>query len=162
MWTDKRNGMFRFSGSLDPFGGALLNGRLNAAMAALFSEKTPSTCPTDLTDEPDADPNDEWSAFTRNGPSNRAQPRALRALYATCAVYGCAVKFDHCQPHHVKYWENGGFTDLGNLLPLCSRHHHLVHEGGWKLTLGLDRTVTVIYPDGNIQTTGPPLVRRAA
>ena len=46
-WTDKRNGMFRISGVFDLFSGALLNGRLNAAIAALFAEKTPSTCPTD-------------------------------------------------------------------------------------------------------------------
>jgi hypothetical protein len=94
--------------------------------------------------------------------ASRAQRRALRALYATCAVYGCAVKFDHCQPHHVDYWENGGHTDLANLLPLCSRHHHLVHEGGWKLTLQPDRTLLIAYPDGAIQTTGPPLQRQAA
>ncbi len=94
--------------------------------------------------------------------ANRAQLRALRGLYATCAVYGCAVKFDHCQPHHVTYWENGGPTDFANLLPLCSRHHHLVHEGGWKLSLGPDRTVTVTYPDGAVQTTGPPVLRHAA
>ncbi len=259
-WTDKRNGMFRVSGSFDPLSGALLNGRLHAAMAALFAEQTPSTCPTDpglkqdhlralallfLTagwggaqaDEPDAGPDDEWSPFTRTGPSrfgrpeivvvvdfraatleancgkhvvdwgipvelpgrtleqlfqradahpiivlngvvlhapgelnlgrstrlaNRAQRRALRGLYPTCALYGCAVKFDHCQPHHVTYWENGGLTDLANLAPLCSRHHHLVHEGGWKLTLASDRSLQVTYPDGSIHTTGPPLVRQAA
>jgi hypothetical protein len=94
--------------------------------------------------------------------ANRAQRRALRAIYATCGVHGCTVKFDNCQPHHVKFWENGGPTDLANLVPLCSRHHHLVHEGGWKLTIGPDRTLTITYPGGSIQTTGPPLLRQAA
>jgi hypothetical protein len=62
----------------------------------------------------------------------------------------------------VEFWENGGPTDLANLVPLCSRHHHLVQEGGWKLTIGPDRTLTIAYPDGSIQTTGPPLLRQAA
>ena len=43
--------------------------------------------------------------------------------------------FDHCNVHHIDYWENGGSTDLNNMIPLCSRHHHGAHEGGWKLKL---------------------------
>jgi hypothetical protein len=32
--------------------------------------------------------------------------------------------------------------------PLCSRHHHLVHEGRWRLTLGKHRVITIHRPDG--------------
>jgi hypothetical protein len=63
------------------------------------------------------------------------QRRALEALYPTCAIPDCEVIFDHCNVHHIEYWENGGATDLNNLVPLCSRHHHAAHEGGWKLQL---------------------------
>ena len=63
------------------------------------------------------------------------QRRALAAVHETCAIDGCSVKFSHCEPHHIDYWENGGATDLNNLVPLCSRHHHAAHEGGWKLRL---------------------------
>ena len=59
--------------------------------------------------------------------------------------------------HH----EHGGRTDIDGLLPLCNRHHHLVHEGGWQLVLAADRTLTVIRPGGHITTTGPPRVRAA-
>jgi len=61
----------------------------------------------------------------------------------------------------VQWWRNGGFTDLENLLPLCSKHHHLVHDGRWTLTLLADRTLTINLPDGTVMSTGPP-VRRAA
>jgi hypothetical protein len=88
--------------------------------------------------------------------ANRAQRRALRALYATCAVPGCASRFDTCTIHHIHWWRNGGPTDLHNLLPICSRHHHLVHEGGWQLHLGHDRALTVTMNDGTVMTTGPP------
>ncbi len=62
------------------------------------------------------------------------QRRALGAVYESCAIPECQVKFAHCEPHHIEYWEHGGRTDLINLVPLCSRHHHAVHEGGWTLT----------------------------
>ena len=93
--------------------------------------------------------------------ANRAQRRALRGLYATCAIPGCAVKYDNCKLHHVEWWENDGPTDLRNLLPLCERHHHAVHDRGWILTLGQHRELTVKTRDGQVMTTGPP-GRRAA
>ncbi len=88
--------------------------------------------------------------------ANRPQRRALRALYATCAGPGCNVSFNHTKPHHVHWWRHGGPTDFANLLPLCSQHHHAAHEGGWLLTLGLDRSLTIQTPDGQTMHTGPP------
>ena len=86
--------------------------------------------------------------------ANRAQRRALRAMYRTCAHPHCDISFDHCQIHHVIPWERFGLTDLENLLPLCSKHHHLVHEGRWHLTLQPDRTITLHRPDGTHYFTG--------
>ncbi len=94
--------------------------------------------------------------------ASRAQRRALRAFYPTCAVPGCGVAFEFTKPHHVHYWENGGTTDLHNLIPVCGEHHHAVHDGGWRLSLQPDRTLTITYPDGGVQTTGPPPRIRAA
>ena len=34
------------------------------------------------------------------------------------------------------------------------RHHHLVHEGGWHLTLHPDRTITLRRPDGTVRLRG--------
>jgi 5-methylcytosine-specific restriction endonuclease McrA len=49
--------------------------------------------------------------------------------------------------HHIDYRENGGPTDLDNLIPLCSKHHHKAHEGGWKLSHDPNsRQLTVNYP----------------
>jgi hypothetical protein len=87
--------------------------------------------------------------------ANRAQRRALRAMYRTCAHPDCDIAFDHCRIHHVIAWERFGPTDLDNLLPLCSRHHHLVHEGRWTLTMTPDRTITLTRPDGTLHHHGP-------
>ncbi len=56
------------------------------------------------------------------------QRRALEARYRTCASPGCDVGFERCHIHHIDHWENGGSTDLHNLIPLCSRHHQAAHE----------------------------------
>jgi hypothetical protein len=88
--------------------------------------------------------------------ASRAQRRTLRALYATCAVPGCATRFHNCTIHHIVWWRHGGNTDLDNLLPLCSRHHHKVHDSGWQLQLGADRSIVITLPDGSTMTNGPP------
>jgi hypothetical protein len=42
------------------------------------------------------------------------------------------------------------------LLPVCSRHHHLVHEGGWRLCIAPDRTLSITRPDGTHHATARP------
>jgi hypothetical protein len=93
--------------------------------------------------------------------ANRAQRRALRAMYPTCAIPGCTTPFDWCQIHHIDWWEHGGPTDIQNLVPVCVRHHHLVHDGGWTLRLDpTTRALTVTTPDGRATTHPPPRRRR--
>jgi hypothetical protein len=93
--------------------------------------------------------------------ATREQRRALRAVHRTCAIDGCQTLFDWCQIHHIHDWNNGGLTDLDNLAPLCHRHHHQVHEGGWALRLNAtDRTLTLMRPDGaTYRTMRPPGLR---
>jgi Domain of unknown function (DUF222) len=86
--------------------------------------------------------------------ANRAQRRALRAMYRSCAHPGCTVRFGDCEIHHVIDWDHHGPTNLTNLLPLCSRHHHLVHEGRRTLTLHPDRNITLTRPDGTLHFEG--------
>ncbi len=64
-------------------------------------------------------------------------PRLRRALEARdrhCAFRDCRVSVQRCHAHHVVEWQHGGGTDLDNLVLLCSRHHHVVHEAGWTIT----------------------------
>ena len=88
--------------------------------------------------------------------ASAAQRRALAALYPRCAIDGCSVSFRHCTIHHVDWWRHGGKTDIESLLPLCTRHHHRVHDDGWILDLQPDRTLVVTLPDGTSFSTGPP------
>jgi hypothetical protein len=79
---------------------------------------------------------------------NRAQRRAKEALHEHCAFPGCTRPFRWCQLHHIVHWIDGGPTDLENLVPLCSRHHHLHHEGRFRIVRRPDRTLYVVDPEG--------------
>lgn len=84
------------------------------------------------------------------------QRRGLAVLYRTCSC--CDTPFDRCQVHHVDWWEKGGATDIDKMVPMCPRCHHLAHEGGHRLRLHADRSLTVIDPNGTIHEHAPPRV----
>jgi hypothetical protein len=88
------------------------------------------------------------------------QRTAIEAMQTTCSHPDCTVTIDDCRIHHLQPWERGGRTDLADLAPVCETHHHLVHEGGWTLTMTPDRIATWIRPDGAIYWTGSALDRR--
>jgi predicted restriction endonuclease len=35
--------------------------------------------------------------------------------------------------HHITYWEHHGDTSISNMVLLCAKHHHMVHEGRWRI-----------------------------
>jgi hypothetical protein len=90
------------------------------------------------------------SLVTEDELANRNQRRAMRSMYRGCVYPGCGVAFDRCHLHHVVFRHQGGRTVISNLLPVCYRHHHLVHEGGWKLTMNTARTIEWHRPDGTL------------
>lgn len=91
--------------------------------------------------------------------ASAAQRRALAVMHATCVMPGCTVPFDQCRVHHVDLWHDGGRTDLDQLVPVCERDHHRLHEGGWTIKLRADRTITVARPDGVVVYDGPSVDR---
>ena len=73
---------------------------------------------------------------------NRRLRRALEHRQPTCAVPGCgATRGLHA--HHIRHWEDGGRTDLANLVLVCPYHHRLHHRGIITITgPAVDLTVT--------------------
>jgi hypothetical protein len=51
---------------------------------------------------------------------------------------------------HVDHWARGGRTDLSNLVQLCSHHHRLVHEGGYRVERGPHGSLRFRRPDGQM------------
>jgi len=59
---------------------------------------------------------------------NRRLRRALEHRDRTCVVPGCsATRGLHA--HHLRHWEDGGPTELANLVLLCPYHHRCHHRG---------------------------------
>ncbi len=64
---------------------------------------------------------------------NRRLRRALEHRHPTCAVPGCgATRGLHA--HHIRHWEDGGETELANLVLVCPYHHRLHHRGVLTIT----------------------------
>ncbi|MGB9249246.1 MAG: DUF222 domain-containing protein, partial [Mycobacterium sp.] len=77
---------------------------------------------------------------------NRRLRRALEHRDRVCAVPGCdATRGLHA--HHIRHWEDGGPTEMANLVLLCPYHHRLHHRGGITITGPAD-ALTVIDSDG--------------
>ncbi len=84
--------------------------------------------------------------------------RALRARDQGCRFPGCTMPTHWSDAHHIQFRRHDGPTTLDNLVLLCRRHHTAVHEGGWKLRMTADGTVTV-RRGRHRHTTDPPLQR---
>jgi hypothetical protein len=90
------------------------------------------------------------SRILMNGPSmvldvgraTRTIPPAIRravvARDRTCVAPGCHRPPEHCDIHHVRFWEQGGDTSLDNTVLVCRRHHRMIHQLQWQITV--DRT----------------------
>lgn len=72
--------------------------------------------------------------------------RALDARDPTCVWPGCHSPY--VQAHHIHFWAEGGGTKLKNLCNLCHYHHHLVHDGGYRIERLADGTLRFTHPRG--------------
>ena len=70
------------------------------------------------------------------GRKQRTVPASIRrALWARdrhCTFPGCQ-RTRFVDAHHVDHWVDGGETGVDNLVLLCSYHHRLLHEGGYRI-----------------------------
>jgi hypothetical protein len=96
------------------------------------------------------------------GRRTRAIPPAIRRVLLFCdrgcAFPGCTHdRFLH--GHHIQHWLHGGKTSVDNLALLCSRHHLLVHEGGWLMERGEQGACLFVAPDGaRVEAAAPPAI----
>ena len=73
-----------------------------------------------------------------------------------CRFPGCDRPSPWCEGHHVVWVTNHGTTELANLVLLCARHHHRLHQPGWHAKLLPDATFEVTDPNGHVRATSPP------
>jgi hypothetical protein len=82
-----------------------------------------------------------------------AMLRQIRYRDRECRFPGCGAR-RFTEAHHVVWWRNGGRTDLENLVLICSFHHRLVHEHGWRLDADAT-SLRWFRPDGTRYRAGP-------
>ena len=71
-----------------------------------------------------------------------------------CVFPGCAnVLFTIC--HHLRGFQDGGLSDLGNLALLCEHHHHLIHSKAWSLSGDANVELTFLGPSAEVMTSRP-------
>lgn len=75
--------------------------------------------------------------------------RKLEERDGNCCRFPGCHHTRHLEAHHIIHWINGGKTELGNLMLLCSAHHRLHHEGRFKIHNPAE-TATFVTPDGEI------------
>lgn len=92
---------------------------------------------------------------------SRRLRRALEHRHRSCAVPGCgATRGLHA--HHIQHWEDGGETELHNLVLICPYHHRLHHRGGITITGPADRLVVTdgdgdqLHPGSLARPPGTP------
>ena len=72
------------------------------------------------------------------------QWRALIARDGGCI--GCGADPARCEAHHVIWRRHSGRTDIDNLVLLCTHHHHLIHDKGWRIVEGDDGRPMLVPP----------------
>jgi Domain of unknown function (DUF222)/HNH endonuclease len=80
--------------------------------------------------------------------------RQVRHRDQECRFPGCGAR-RFTQAHHIEWWRDGGRTDPQNLLLICSFHHKLVHEFGWRVRREHDGEPRWFRPDGVRYRAGP-------
>jgi hypothetical protein len=100
------------------------------------------------------------SAILDYGTSTRTIPAPLWSALVIrdehCRFPGCDRPSRWSEGHHVTWVTHGGATELANLVLVCSRHHHRLHQPGWQAKLLPDATFEVTGPDGMVRCTSPP------
>jgi hypothetical protein len=81
----------------------------------------------------------------------------IRSRDRTCTFPTCNRAAQPCELDHVIPWSQGGTTSADNLIPLCSRHHHLKHDANWNINHNPDTGQTKwTSPTGRTYTNHPP------
>jgi hypothetical protein len=93
-----------------------------------------------------------------------ASPAQIAALTvrdgAVCQFPGC-THTRHLHAHHVRSWLHGGRTDIDNLMLICSYHHTVIHDHGYRIRRLAGRW-EFRRPDGTpIPTVAAPLTGNA-
>jgi Domain of unknown function (DUF222)/HNH endonuclease len=100
------------------------------------------------------------SILLEAGRPSRNIPAGLRRVVhgrdQHCRYPGCTCKGAWCEVHHIIEWNKNGEHSIKNLVLLCPRHHHRIHQLNETLILLDDGTLIVITVLGEERMSHPP------
>ena len=83
-------------------------------------------------------------------------------IYRDGECIGCGASAHRSFAHHVRFWKNGGRTDMPNLVLVCNKCHHNIHDEGWEVTQDPESMRFNVdpppdpFPDTGVDTYRPP------
>jgi hypothetical protein len=89
--------------------------------------------------------------------SGREKPTVLPAMKlqvrsrdGICQAPRCAMEATRCEAHHIDHADDGGPTELWNLLALCKFHHQRHHDGVFDILRSPEGNLSFVGRDGRI------------
>lgn len=74
------------------------------------------------------------------------QRRAIARRDGGCVFPSCDRPHRWCDIHHVDGFARGGRTDVARMVCLCARHHTLIHNSKWTISVNPDGTFRFQHP----------------
>ena len=123
----------------------LTNARLADGTPIPMDELVRLACDADLLPGVFRAATQEMNLGRKRRTASDAQRAAL--IYRDKQCIGCGASAHRCFAHHVQFWRHGGPTDFANLVLVCNKCHHNIHDDHWQVTH---------HPDNGHWKTQPP------
>ncbi len=109
----------------------LVNARLADGTPIPMCELVRLACDADILPGVYRAATQEMNLGRRRRTASEAQRAAL--IYRDRECIGCGAGANRGFAHHVQFWSDGGPTDFGNLVLVCNKCHHSIHDDNWKV-----------------------------
>ena len=137
----------------------LINARLADGTPIPMDELVRLACDADLLPGVFRAATQEMNLGRRRRTASDRQRAAL--IYRDKQCIGCGATAHRCFAHHVQFWRHGGPTDLANLVLVCNKCHHNIHDEHWQVSRDSQtghwntQPPPDPFPDGRVDTTQP-------
>lgn len=137
----------------------LINARLADGTPIPASELIRLACDADLLPGVFRAATQEMNLGRKRRTASDAQRAAL--IYRDIECIGCGASAHRCFAHHVRFWRNGGPTDMANLVLVCNRCHHNIHDDHWEVNQDPETKHFSVdpppdpFPDTGVDTYSP-------
>ena len=137
----------------------LVNARLADGTPIPMDELVRLACDADLLPGVFRAATQEMNLGRKRRTASDRQRAAL--IYRDKQCIGCGATAHRCFAHHVQFWRDGGPTDFANLVLVCNKCHHNIHDDHWQVDRDSQtgcwntQPPTDPFPDEGVDSTQP-------